>query len=124
MREAAKEKLLRVGQLAKVAGQTVRAMHLYEELGLLRPVSRSAGGYRLYTEAAVTRVHWIAKLQDMGFALGEIQGFLQDWEDAANGPEGMARVRRVFESKLRETRETMARLASVERDLQASMSYL
>ena len=47
---------LRVGELAKVTGKTVRALHLYEELGLLAPSERSKGGYRLYDEAALQLV--------------------------------------------------------------------
>ena len=47
--------LLKVGELAKRAGKTVRAVHLYEELGLLAPAVRSKGGFRLYHGRAVTR---------------------------------------------------------------------
>jgi DNA-binding transcriptional MerR regulator len=118
------EKQYKVGDLAKVAGKTVRALHLYEELGLLRPISRSAGGYRLYTDEAVSRVRWIARMQDMGFSLPEIQDFLKNWEDSANGPLGMGRVRAVFEAKLAETRDTVTRLKALERELQASLAYL
>ncbi len=39
---------LKVGELAKRTGKTVRAVHLYEELGLLAPAVRSKGGFRLY----------------------------------------------------------------------------
>src|SRR5947209_7637254 len=56
--------LLQVGDLAKQSGKTVRAIHLYEELGLLRPHARSKGRYRLFSADAVTRVRWIGKLQD------------------------------------------------------------
>src|SRR4051812_45582301 len=48
--------LLQVGDLAKQSGKTVRAIHLYEELGLLRPPARSKGRYRLFSADAVTRV--------------------------------------------------------------------
>ena len=37
--------LLRVGDIARATGKTVRAIHLYEELGLLRPVTRSSSGF-------------------------------------------------------------------------------
>jgi len=119
-----REKLMRVGELAKEVGKTVRALHLYEEMGLLKPVSRSTGGYRLYTEDAIDRVNWISRLGDLGFSLPDVQGFLRDWEEAANGPAGMARVRSVFEAKLAETRAVVARMQTLERDLQASLSYL
>ena len=118
------EKLLKVGELAKAVGKTVRAMHLYEEMGLLRPVSRSAGGYRLYTPEAVSRVNWISRMQDMGFSLPEVQTFLRSWESSENGPNGMRHVRTVFEEKLAETRAQIERLRTLERDLQASLSYL
>ena len=118
------EKLLKVGELAKEVGKTVRAMHLYEEMGLLRPVSRSSGGFRLYTAGAVSRVKWISRMQDLGFSLAEVQAFLKSWEGSRNGPNGMAQVRVVFEEKLAETRIQMKRLADLERELLASLSYL
>jgi MerR family transcriptional regulator, copper efflux regulator len=52
------DKLMRVGELAKAVGKTVRAMHLYEELGLLDPRARSEGGFRLYGPEAIDRIHW------------------------------------------------------------------
>jgi hypothetical protein len=48
--------LLRVGDLAASAGLTVRALHHYEDIGLLAPARRSAAGYRLYGPAAVERL--------------------------------------------------------------------
>src|SRR4051794_25173517 len=65
--------LLQVGDLAKQSGKTVRAIHLYEELGLPRPPPRSKGRYRLFSADAVTRVRWIGKLQDLGLSLPTIQ---------------------------------------------------
>jgi MerR family transcriptional regulator, copper efflux regulator len=117
-------KQLQVGELAKAVGKTVRALHLYEEMGLLQPTARSQGGYRLYDEEAILRVKWIQRLQDMGFALGEIQTFLKSWEAAATAPQGMKEVRAVFEKKLAETREARERLDSLERDLRESLAYL
>ena len=41
--------LLKVGELAKQTGLTVRALHHYDDIGLLQPSARSDAGYRLYT---------------------------------------------------------------------------
>ena len=79
---------LKIGELARETGKTVRALHLYEELGLLKPAQRTDGGFRLYAPDARSRVEWISKLQDMGFSLNEMQTFLQDWERAQVAPEG------------------------------------
>jgi DNA-binding transcriptional MerR regulator len=117
-------KLLKVGDLAKAVQKTVRAIHLYEELGLLTPVSRSAGGYRLYAEDAVVRVNWIVRLQDIGLSLTEIQGLLREWEQAPNGSTGMRVVRAIFEQKLRETRDAITKMQKLEAELSQSLDYL
>src|SRR5215468_5853870 len=54
--DADESDLMQVGDLAKEAGKTVRAIHLYEELNLLKPAARSKGRYRLYNRDALTRI--------------------------------------------------------------------
>ncbi|HEY3359616.1 MAG TPA: MerR family transcriptional regulator [Polyangia bacterium] len=115
---------LRVGDLARLTGKTVRALHLYEELGLLKPTERSKGGYRLYGVDAVERVGWIGKLQQLGFSLTELQEFSHSLETSHRGPLAMLRVRAIFEEKLRETRENINKLNALEQDLQQSLAYL
>src|SRR5262245_3521242 len=97
-------KPLRVGELAKQTGKTVRALHLYEEMGLLQPVHRSKGGFRLYAPSAVERVVWIGKLQDAGFSLHQLQELRGVVEDTDVGSLAMGRVREVFAERLRQTR--------------------
>src|SRR3989442_10083974 len=97
--------LLRVGDLARLTGKTVRAIHLYEELGLLKPASRSSGGFRLYERRAVERVRWIDLLHAMGFSLQEMRGLLQRWWNSGLGTLAMEELRGLFVRKLEETRE-------------------
>src|SRR6516225_8505472 len=52
--------LMQIGDLARETGKTVRAIHLYEELGLLTPAARSKGRFRLYGREALVRIRWIA----------------------------------------------------------------
>jgi len=115
---------MQVGDLARVAGKTVRALHLYEELQLLRPVARSKGRYRLYGREALIRIRWIGKLQDMGFSLTDIQTIVRDWEHSSSAPHAMVKMRDLYKKKLEETRATLARLASLEGELRASLDYL
>src|SRR5215467_5456119 len=116
--------LLRVGELGKRTGKTVRAIHLYEELGLLAPAVRSKGGFRLYSGRAVKRIEWIQKLQDLGFSLTEIKAFLRDWEDSETAPKAMDRIREIFSDKLRETQETIGRLSRLVQDLNETLAYM
>src|SRR5271165_3706125 len=59
----ARRDLMQIGDLARETGKTVRAIHLYEELGLLTPAARSKGRFRLYGAEALTRIRWIGQLQ-------------------------------------------------------------
>src|SRR5437764_14542604 len=94
---------LRVGDLAQKTNKTVRALHLYEELGLLLPSERSKGGYRLYGRDAAVRVRWISKLQDLGFSLPEIRELLQQWAGSGSASGAMHRMRELSARKLEET---------------------
>ena len=116
--------LLKVGDLSRRTGKTVRAIHLYEELGLLSPPVRSKGGFRMYSGAGIKRIEWIQQLQDMGFSLTEIKAFLRVWEESATAPEAMATVREIFTDKLRETRATITRLSHLAEELTESLAYL
>jgi MerR family copper efflux transcriptional regulator len=118
------DQLLQVGDLARAAGKTVRAIHHYEEVGLLRPSARSKGRFRLYDSAAVTRLRWIGKLHDLGMSLSEIQQVLASWEASPSAPGAMADIRRVYAEKLAETRAQLARLRDLERELESSLRYL
>lgn len=118
------DKLMRVGELAKAVGKTVRAMHLYEELGLLEPRSRSEGGFRMYGADAIDRIHWIVKLQAIGFTLGEIQGFVRDFQGADSGREATERVRALFVEKQAQIRDQVMQLQVIENDLSEALSYL
>src|SRR5512143_3870902 len=94
---------LRVGDLARQTGKSVRAIHLYEELGLLEPATRSSGGFRLYHPAAVERVRWIDLLNGLGMSLHETRDVLDRWWKSDRGPEAMEELRQLFGAKLEET---------------------
>lgn len=68
--------LLKVGELARRAGLTVRTLHHYDEIGLLKPSGRSDTGYRLYSPADVQRLHGIQALRLLGLPLGDIADLL------------------------------------------------
>jgi MerR family transcriptional regulator, copper efflux regulator len=120
----ASHKHLKVGDLSRQSGKTVRALRLYEELDLLHPVARSNGGFRLYDESALTRIRWIELLQEAGLSLHQIQSLLQAWRESRNAPEAMATVRETFSRKLAETREAIARYEMLARELEGTLEYL
>jgi DNA-binding transcriptional MerR regulator len=59
-------------EFAKRAGVTVRALHHYDRLGLLKPSGRTAAGYRLYSDRDLVRLEQIVALKFIGFPLSQI----------------------------------------------------
>jgi MerR family copper efflux transcriptional regulator len=116
--------LMQIGDLAGETGKSVRAIHLYEELGLLTPAARSKGRFRLYAREALTRIRWIGTLQQMGFSLGDIQTIVREWERMASAPGAMKRMREIYARKLEETRDQKRRIEALERELESSVEYL
>ena len=102
--------IYRIGELARRAGKTVRTIHFYEELELLHPTARSKGGFRMYNDSALDRIHWIEKLQELGFSLTDIREFLLGYRSQSTGPESMDILRTFYIEKLSETQSAIERL--------------
>ncbi len=63
---------LKVGELARRSGVSVRTLHYYDEIGLLRPSQQTVSGHRLYTRIDVARLQQIRSLRSLGLPLKEI----------------------------------------------------
>ncbi|HZF10956.1 MAG TPA: MerR family transcriptional regulator [Thermoanaerobaculia bacterium] len=68
----------KVGELARRTGLSVRALHHYDEIGLLRPSLRTPAGHRLYERDDLARLQQIQSLRAVGFPLEEIGRILTD----------------------------------------------
>ena len=74
----------KVGDLARLTGITVRALHHYDEIGLLIPSHHTESGHRLYTRRELLRLQHIVTLRHLGFSLEQIANTLRKI-DFANG---------------------------------------
>ncbi len=100
---------LKVGELAQRSGLTVRALHHYDQIGLLAPSARSASGYRLYTAADVARLHAIQALRGLGVPLGQIGSLLAS--DGSDLPAIVARQARALDQQIAQATALRERLA-------------
>jgi MerR family transcriptional regulator, thiopeptide resistance regulator len=66
----------KVGELAEATGLTVRTLHHYDEIGLLKPSRRTRAGHRLYGEGDVARLQQVTSLRQLGFPLEQIRDLL------------------------------------------------
>jgi DNA-binding transcriptional MerR regulator len=90
-------KLFKTREFARLTGVTVRALHHYDRLGLLKPSRYSAAGYRLYRESDVPRLEQIVALKFIGFSLSEIKNILKG--EPADLATALRRQREAIEEK-------------------------
>lgn len=68
----------KVGDLAKLAGLTVRTLRFYDQIGLFSPSAQTESGHRLYNESDLSRLQQIVSLKELGLSLEEIKSVLND----------------------------------------------
>ncbi|NWJ48528.1 MAG: MerR family transcriptional regulator [Chloroflexi bacterium] len=106
---------IKVGEIAKRTGLTVRTLHFYEELGLLIPSERTEAGHRLYSAEDVMRLQQIKSMRQMGFSLDDIKNCLSSKEFSP---------RRVVQLHLKRVDEQLEMLQTLKRRLAALDSRL
>ena len=101
-----------VGEVAALAGVTVRTLHHYDRIGLLSPSGRSASGYRLYAPDDLDRLHQVLLYRELGFSLEDVAALLDD----ADPVEHLRRQHRLLLERLE---RTQAMVAAVEKEMEA-----
>ncbi|WP_026929941.1 MerR family transcriptional regulator [Glycomyces tenuis] len=76
--ESAASEGLTVGQAAALVGVSVKTLHHWDEIGLVRPGSRTTAGYRVYSGEDIARVHRVLVYRELGFELAAIGRLLDD----------------------------------------------
>ncbi len=69
--------MLKIGELAELAGISRDALRFYEKHGLLTPTARTDSGYRLYSKSDVLRISFILSAKEVGFTLNEVHQLLE-----------------------------------------------
>jgi MerR family transcriptional regulator, thiopeptide resistance regulator len=105
---------MNVGEVAALAGITVRTLHHYDRIGLLTPSQRTVTGYRRYTPADLDRLHRVLVYRELGFSLEEVATLL-DAPDA----DPAAHLRRQHRLLRERIERTQAMVAAVEKEMEA-----
>ena len=88
---------LTVGEIALLTGVTVRTLHHYDEIGLVRPDRHSDNGYRLYGSREIERLQEVLLFRELGLGLEEIRQIVSD--SGYQRLTALERHRRMIESK-------------------------
>jgi len=86
-----------VGEVAKLAHVSVRTLHHYDEIGLLKPGVRSDAGYRFYDDTDLERLQQILLFKELGFELAHIKDVMDD--SSFNRREALIGQREMLETR-------------------------
>jgi len=104
--------MLKIGEFSRLSQVTVKTLHHYDELGLIKPVYIDpATGYRFYTVEQLPRIHRIMALKEMGLSLEQI-GLMLEKELSTEEMRGMFHFKQAEIQQ--EVREAQRQLAIVE----------
>ena len=103
-------------EFAQRAGVTVRTLHHYDRLGLLKVSRRSRAGYRLYSDPDLIRLEQIVVLKAIGLTLKETRELLQ--RDRSALQETLARQQRVLTAKHKQIDQTIRAIGAARRALE------
>jgi DNA-binding transcriptional MerR regulator len=114
--EITNDRRLKIGELARQTGLSIKTIRYYESRGLLEQPPRTEGGYRLYGPEEVARLRFVQRGKLLGLTLEEIRE-LVELAVRCNEGELVPRLEEVLEAKLKETQRKMAELSAFRQNL-------
>ncbi len=112
------EKLLRSGELARLAGISTDLLRHYERMGIVPRPERASNGYRQYPARALDRVHAVRRSLSLGFSLPELARIFAI-KDRGGAP--CRKVRNLAEGKLRQVEQSLLELKALRRQLRDTL---
>jgi DNA-binding transcriptional MerR regulator len=114
--EFTQTKPLKIGDLSRLSGLSIKTIHYYERRGLLEQPPRTESGYRLYGPEEVARLRFVQRAKLLGLTLEEIRE-LVELATRCNHGEIVPRLEEVLRAKLEETERKMTELSAFRQNL-------
>ena len=106
-----------IKEVSERTGFSAATLRYYEEIGLLPPSTRTAAGYRIFDDATLERLAFIARAKQLGCSLDEIADLTTAWEGGRCGPI-QDRLRTVVADKLESAQHQIVELMTLSAELQ------
>ncbi len=113
-----------IGELARKTRLTIRTIRYYEELGLIKPQSRSKGGFRLFSEEDISRFQLIHYLKSLNLPLNEIRHLLSLKKRSSTKGEVANKVLLHLENFATETQRTIEKYQKMKDDMEKAKAIL
>jgi DNA-binding transcriptional MerR regulator len=117
-------KLLKIGDVGKQTGITLRTLRYYEELELIEPGNRTKGNFRLYHPGVLQRVRFINSLKTLGFTLEEIREILGSANELKTDKDVVERTRKALLIKKETITAKLIEMAEMNREVDISLKIL
>jgi MerR family transcriptional regulator, copper efflux regulator len=114
--EIPNDRRLKIGELSRQTGLSIKTIRYYESRGLLEQPPRTEGGYRLYGPKEVARLKFVQRAKLLGLTLEEIRELVVLAVQCNEG-EIVPRLEEVLEAKLAETERKLAELSAFRQNL-------
>ena len=88
---------MNIGKAASASGVSAKTIRYYEAADLIATANRSAGGYRVYTQADVYTLRFIKRARELGFSIERIRRLLDLWQDKSRASGDVKRLARIEE---------------------------
>ena|GEM_PF-68194 len=111
------EGYMTVGEVAKKMGVTVRTLQYYDKEGLLSPSSESEGGFRLYTDIDMVKLHQILSLKYLGFSLDDIKNNLLSLDTPADVSDALTEHASTIRMRIQELTESLKAIEALKAEV-------
>ena len=116
--------LLKIGELARRTGTTLRTIRYYEQLGLISHFARTKGGFHLYYPDDCQKIQFIKDLQRLGTPLSQIRRLLERRRVASSGAEGAPEIIEILSGQLAEIEGRVAIYRQMQESIRQTMEIL
>ena len=108
--------MLKIGELAELAGISRDALRFYEKHGLITPTARTDSGYRLYSKSDVLRISFILSAKEVGFTLNEIHQLLE--LEVTKDDKSCQDVKQFVDNKIQVVNRRLTEIKKIKQSLQ------
>jgi len=116
--------LLKIGEVARRTGVTLRTIRYYQSLGLIEAAHRTGGGLHLYPADACDRIQFIRDLRSLDVPLSRIRALLAQRRSAQTGAEGAREVTAALTAGLAEAEKRMQRYLGLRQEMVEALEVL